>query len=42
MILLHVDLVSSDECEIVYENIYEIENTFIFASSSIPGIGHYH
>jgi hypothetical protein len=42
VILLQVDPVSGDALEIVYEGFYEIENTSIFAWSSIPGIGHYH
>ncbi len=41
VILLQVDLVSGDELEIVYEGCYKIEDTFIFAWFSIPGIGHY-
>ncbi len=41
VILLQVDLASSDELEIICESCYETENTSIFAWSSIPGIGHY-
>jgi hypothetical protein len=41
VILLQVDLVSSDEPEIVCEGCYETENTSIFAWSSIPDVGHY-
>jgi len=42
VILLQVDPTSGDEFKIVYEGCYKIENTFIFAWFSIPGIGHYH
>jgi hypothetical protein len=41
VILLQVDLASGDEPEIVYEGCYEIEDTSIFAWSSVPGVGHY-
>jgi len=41
VILLQVDPASSDEPEIVYEGCYEIEDTSIFAWSSIPSVGHY-
>ncbi len=41
MILLQVDPASGDEPEIVCEGCYEIENTFIFTWSSVPGVGHY-
>ncbi len=41
VILLQVDLAFGDKPEIVYEGCYEIENIFIFAWSSIPGVGHY-
>jgi hypothetical protein len=41
VILLQVDLASGDEPEIAYESCYETEDTFIFAWSSIPGVGHY-
>ncbi len=41
MILLQVNLASSDELETICEGCYETENTFIFAWSSVPNIGHY-
>ncbi len=41
MILLQVDLVSSNEFQTVYEGCYEIEDTFIFTWSSILSVGHY-
>jgi len=41
VILLQVDLASSDELEIISEGYYEIEDTFIFAWSLILGVGHY-
>jgi len=41
MILLQVDLVSSDELKTVCENCYEIKDNFIFAWSSILNIEHY-
>jgi hypothetical protein len=41
VILLQIDLASGDEPETVYEGCYEIENTSIFAWSSIPNVGHY-
>jgi hypothetical protein len=41
VILLQVDPVSSDEPETVCEGCYETEDTFIFAWSSVPGVGHY-
>jgi hypothetical protein len=41
VILLQIDLASSDEPETVYEGYYEIENTSIFTWSSVPGLGHY-
>ncbi len=41
VILLQVDLASGDEPEIVCEGCYETEDTFNFAWSSIPGVGHY-
>ncbi len=41
VILLQVDPASGDEPEIVYEGCYEIEDTSIFAWSSVPGVGHY-
>jgi hypothetical protein len=36
VILLHVDLVFGDEPETICEGCYEIEDTSIFAWSSIP------
>ncbi len=41
MILLQVDPASGDETETVCEGCYEIEDTSIFAWSSVLGIGHY-
>jgi hypothetical protein len=41
VILLQVNLAFGDEPETVYEGCYEIENTSIFAWSSILGVGHY-
>jgi len=41
VILLQVDPASGDEPEIVCEGCYETEDTFIFAWSSILGVGHY-
>jgi hypothetical protein len=41
VILLEVDPASGDEPETVCENCYEIEDTSIFAWSSIFGVGHY-
>jgi hypothetical protein len=41
VILLQVDLASSDEPETVCEGCYETENISIFAWSLVPGIGHY-
>jgi len=41
VILLQVDLVSSDEPETVCEGYYETEDTSIFAWSLVPGVGHY-
>ncbi len=41
MILLQVNPAFSDEPKIVYEGYYKTKNTFIFAWSSIPDIGHY-
>jgi hypothetical protein len=41
VILLQVDPASDDEPKTVCEGCYEIEDTSIFAWSSIPGIGHY-
>ncbi len=42
MILLQVNLASSDEFETFYKGFYEIENTSIFAWSSILSVRHYH
>jgi len=42
VILLQGDPVSGDEPKTIYEGCYETENTFIFAWSSIPDVGHYH
>ncbi len=42
MILLQIDLASSDEPEIVCEGCYKIKNNSIFAWSSIPDIAHYY
>jgi hypothetical protein len=41
VILLQIDLISSDELEIVCEGCYEIEDTSIFVWSSNLGVGHY-
>jgi hypothetical protein len=41
VILLQVDLASGDEPATLCEGCYEIENTSIFAWSSVPGVGHY-
>jgi len=41
VILLQVDPASGDEPETVCEGCYEIEDTSIFAWSSVPGVGHY-
>jgi hypothetical protein len=41
VILLQVDPASGDEPETICEGCYKTENTFIFAWSSVPGIGHY-
>jgi len=41
VILLQVDPAASDELETVCKGCYEIEDTSIFAWSSIPGVGHY-
>jgi len=41
VILLQVNLASSDKPETVCEGCYEIEDTSIFAWSSIPNVGHY-
>ncbi len=42
MILLQVDHAFNDEFETVCEGRYKIKDIFIFAWSSIPGVGHYH
>ncbi len=41
MILLQVDPASGDKPETICEGCYEIEDTFIFAWSLVPGVGHY-
>jgi hypothetical protein len=41
VILLHVDPTSGDEPETVCEGCYETEDTYIFAWSSVLGVGHY-
>jgi hypothetical protein len=41
VILLQVDPVFGDEPKTIYEGFYKIENTSIFAWSSIFGVGHY-
>ncbi len=41
MILLQIDLISSDELKTICEGCYEIENTSIFAWSLVPCVGHY-
>ncbi len=41
VILLQVDPASGDEPETVCESCYETEDTFIFAWSSVLGVGHY-
>jgi hypothetical protein len=41
VILLQINLTSSDEPETVCEGFYEIEDTSIFAWFLIPDIGHY-
>jgi hypothetical protein len=41
VILLQVDPAFGDELETVYEGCYQIEETSIFAWSSISGVGHY-
>jgi hypothetical protein len=42
VILLQVDPVSGDEPKTVCKGYYEIDDTSIFAWSSIPDVGHYH
>jgi hypothetical protein len=41
MILLQVDPTSNDEPKTACEGYYQTEDIFIFARSSILGIGHY-
>ncbi len=41
VILLQVDLASSDEPETICEGYYETEDISIFAWFSVPGVGHY-
>jgi hypothetical protein len=41
VILLQVNFAFGDELETVCEGCYEIEDTYIFAWSSILGVGHY-
>jgi hypothetical protein len=41
VILLQVDPASGDEPKTVCEGCYENEDTFIFAWSLVPGVGHY-
>ncbi len=41
VILLQVDPASGDESKIICEGYYKTKNTFIFAWSSVPGVGHY-
>jgi len=41
VILLQIDFDLNDEFETVYEGYYKIEDTSIFAWSSILGVGHY-
>jgi hypothetical protein len=41
VILLQVDLASSEEPETVCEGCYKTEDTSIFAWSLVPGVGHY-
>ncbi len=42
VILLQVDPIFGDEPETICEGCYEIEDTSIFAWSSVLGVGHYH
>jgi hypothetical protein len=42
MILLQINHASSNEPEIICEGCYETKDTFVFAWSSISGIGCYH
>jgi hypothetical protein len=41
VILLQVNPAFDDESEIVYEGYYKTDDTFIFAWSSVLGVGHY-
>jgi hypothetical protein len=41
VILLQIGPTFGDEPETVYEGCYETKDTFIFAWSSIPNVGHY-
>ncbi len=41
MILLQVDPAFGDKAQTVCEACYDIEDTFIFAWSLVPGVGHY-
>jgi hypothetical protein len=41
VILLQVDPAFGDEPKTVCEGYYKIEDTYIFAWSSVPGVGHY-
>jgi hypothetical protein len=41
VIMLQINLISSDEPEIICESFYEIKDISIFAWSSIPSFGHY-
>jgi hypothetical protein len=42
VILLQVNPTFGDKPKTVLEGCYEIENTSIFAWSSVPGVGHYY
>jgi hypothetical protein len=41
VILLQVDPTSGDEPKTICEGCYETEDTYIFAWSSVPDVGHY-
>jgi hypothetical protein len=41
VILLQVNPTSGGQHEIIYEGFYKTKDTSIFASFSIPGVGHY-
>jgi hypothetical protein len=41
VILLQVDLVSSDEPKTIYEGCYKTEDTSIFEWFLVPSVGHY-